>query len=145
MKVKIKPFVAYNLLLKGVIRKEELFREATKLLRYVVSQDAFPTGPVIYTTEKDGKYYVGVQVSDMVELHQQENMRFYKELKMEQCAFVRIYEEDALMKEAYQAIEEYVEDHQYEMVSATRYHVVLDVYGSVITDLYVPIKRKESL
>lgn len=71
MNIKLKGLIIHNLLLTKVGNEAEIIPLANSLKKHIIKQDFYPTGPTIYTYEKNEGYRVGVTVNTGVILEEE--------------------------------------------------------------------------
>lgn len=138
MHIKLKGLIIHNLLLTKVGNEAEIIPLANSLKKHIIKQDFYPTGPTIYTHEKNEGYRVGVTVNAGVILEEENVLSFQEKIELPKCIYVRVVDED--MDKVYKKMYEYAKENNLEVIDNIFYHVLLDVYGEVITDVYLQVE-----
>ncbi len=138
MNMKLKGLILHNLLLTKVGNEEEIILLANRLKKHIIKQDFYPTGPAIYTYDKNEGYKVGVTVNASVILEDENILSFQEKIELSKCIYVRVFDEN--MDKVYKQMYEYANANNLKVIDNTFYHALLDVYGEVITDVYLQVE-----
>ena len=138
MNIKLKGLIIHNLLLTKVGNEAEIIPLANSLKKHIIKQDFYPTGPTIYTYEKNEGYRVGVTVNTGVILEEENVLSFQEKIELPNCIYVRVFDED--MDNVYEKMYEYAKENNLKVIDNIFYHVLLDVYGEVIIDVYLQVE-----
>ena len=138
MNMKIKSLIIHNLLLTKSVDKGEIILRANTLKKHIIEQNFYSTGPTLYTCNKKEGYRVGATVNTSVILENYNILSFYEKIELSKCIYARVFGEN--MDNVYQQMYEYANKNNLKVIDNTFYHVLLDVYGEVITDVYLQVE-----
>lgn len=138
MRIREKGLVIHNFLLTETCKQDEIMTLANELRRHIISQAYYPTGPTIFTYKKDEGYRVGVTINTKAEIDDKDALNFEAKIELANCIYVRVMEDE--IEETYQKMYEYAETKKLTITDGTFYNVLLDVYGEVVTDIYLQVQ-----
>ncbi|MDE5415235.1 hypothetical protein [Alkalihalobacterium chitinilyticum] len=113
----------------------------------LLSGGIYKTGPVIFSvapTEGEnsyGHFTYYLPINEAVRLENEPQFRFEPTFQVEDALVLRQANEEVDFQAAYEKVREYASE-QGILLEETFYCVLLEVYGDIIIDLYVPIQRR---
>ncbi|WP_147536195.1 hypothetical protein [Bacillus marasmi] len=113
---------------------------------FILAEEIYKNGPVFFSVapveneEKFGHFTYFLPINAPVLLEDNQDFYFQSKLGIEEALCLRQADQELDFYAAYQKVKEYAVAHSIE-IAETFYCVLLDVYGEMIIDLYVPIKE----
>lgn len=113
---------------------------------YILAEEIYKNGPVFFSVapveneEKFGRFTYFLPINAPVLLEDNQDFYFQSKLEIEEALCLRQADQELDFYAAYQKVKEYAVARSIE-IAETFYCVLLDVYGEMIIDLYVPIKE----
>ena len=146
MRIEKRSLIFNNVLTYKTEQKKENWQEAIFLLEeFTLTKDVYKNGPVFFSfvqnrgDETSGKFTYYLPISSPVVLVDESDFTFHDNLSIGSALALRQADEKMDFAAAYEEVKAYAFTQQIELDS-TYYCVLLDVYGDIIIDLYVPIK-----
>ncbi|QNK87569.1 hypothetical protein H7992_20705 [Sporosarcina sp. resist] len=135
-----------NVLTYETEQKKENWQEAIFMLEeFTLNKDVYKNGPVFFSfvqnlgDETSGKFTYYLPISSPVVLVEDSDFTFQENLSIGSALVLRQADEKMDFAAAHEEVKAYANTQQIEL-ETTYYCVLLDVYGDIIIDLYVPIK-----
>lgn len=113
---------------------------------FILAEEIYKNGPVFFSVapveneEKFGHFTYYLPINAPVLLEDNQDFYFQSKLEIEEALCLRQADQELDFYAAYQKVKEYAVAQHIELAE-TIYCVLLDVYGEMIIDLYVPIKE----
>lgn len=112
--------------------------------------ELYKNGPIFFQAKSKEEnsdnliftYYL--PLNEEVELEDGASVDYIPQLKVEEALVLRQADQEVDFHAAYQRIKDYAQDNS-EEIEDTYYVVLIEVYGEIIIDLYVPLKRRSFL
>lgn len=144
MKIKNKSLELNNLLsIEQVCKKDEVVKLMAELKKFIIDNDLYPTGPVVYQILDEGKesrntYKVYIPINASVKLSSDSQLEFINRISLESSLSCRVVDEEDLemSKELLKLCAEQSDKRLIEPF----YYVYLDGYGDPIFDIFAEIQ-----
>lgn len=137
--MKKKELILNNVLLTGYCYRSEIFDVSMKMKQYVIENDLFPIGPVIYFCDDKGKYKIAVQVNEKVVIEDSDVISFVDSIRFSECLYERVIDSDFL-DVTYLEMLECAKNEGINKEEPLFVNFSFDVYGETITDVYYPLE-----
>lgn len=146
MGIEKRSLIFNNVLTYKTEQKKENWQEAIFMLEeFTLNKDVYKNGPVFFSfvqnlgDETSGKFTYYLPINSPVILVDESDFTFHENLTIGSALALRQADEKMDFAAAYEEVKAYAITQQIEL-DTTYYCVLLDVYGDIIIDLYVPIK-----
>ena len=144
MKIKNKSLELNNLLaIEQVCKKDEVVKLMAELKKFIIDNDLYPTGPVVYQIlderqESRNTYKVYIPINASVKLSSDSQLEFINRISLESSLSCRVVDEEDLemSKELLKLCAEQSDKRLIEPF----YYVYLDGYGDPIFDIFAEIQ-----
>lgn len=144
MKIKNKSLELNNLLaIEQVCKKDEVVKLMAELKKFIIDNDLYPTGPVVYQILDEGQesrntYKVYIPINASVKLSSDSQLEFINRISLESSLSCRVVDEEDLemSKELLKLCAEQSDKRLIEPF----YYVYLDGYGDHIFDIFSEIQ-----
>ncbi|MDB2104748.1 DUF5085 family protein [Clostridium paraputrificum] len=144
MKIKNKSLELNNLLaIEQVCKKDEVVKLMAELKKFIIDNDLYPTGPVVYQIlderqESRNTYKVYIPINASVKLSSDSQLEFINRISLESSLSCRVVDEEDLemSKELLKLCAEQSDKRLIEPF----YYVYLDGYGDPIFDIFSEIQ-----
>lgn len=137
--MRIRELILNNVIVTSPCKQDEILYVSEKIKEYVIKNNLFPIGPVIYFYDGDETYKVAVQVDRPIEMEESDVLVYADRVVCKKCLYERVCESDLLdtiYYEMKQTAKELGIDEKREFVNFS-----FDVYGETVTDVYYPIEE----
>lgn len=147
MNIKKKTFVLHNVIqLQKTMNKDDLGQLALLLRAAIIEKGLYPTSPVIYQkevlNEDSCRYTMYVAVDQAVKLSSQDVISYLPSLEYEQGLCIRHLSDDNNFDSDEWLLEECARSNHLVLIKPF-FHIMMNVYGDAITDIYAPIKGEK--
>lgn len=128
-----------NVLVAEPCYRTEIFEISEKIKKYVIENNLFPVGPMIYFCDDKGKYRIAVQLNEKVALGEAGVLSFVDCIHFPVCLYERVAD-DELLDVTYLEMLEYAKNEGTFKEEIQFLNFSFDVYGETVTDVYYPLE-----
>ncbi len=148
MNIEVRPLIFDNLLVCETKQLRTEWQEDLFLMEdFTLTEDIYKNGPVFFsvTSEKNedkfGHFTYYLPINDGVTLEDEAHFQFHEAFIIEKALVMRQADQEVDFHGAYQKIKDYALKENIG-IEDTYFVVLLEVYGDIIIDLYVPIQER---
>ncbi len=115
-----------------------------------LNQEVYRNGPVFFSCTDDvhdsskGTFTYYLPINEHVRVREDAEFEYQERIQIDQALTLRQAERETDFSAAYTKIKEYAAKEQIDL-SDTYYCVMLDVYGEIMIDLYVPLAERSEV
>ena len=131
--------IDHLLCLEATIPFERWHEPVLQLRKNLIEIDVYFSNRIIFCAEEVSGRPGIYKFSIFIEIlnHHEFNPNEFTSIQLNQALSVRMTEED--WNDGYQALDEYAKDNDFTLIKPY-YHVCVDVFGDVVTDILAPIE-----
>ena len=148
MNIEIRPLIFDNLLVYETKQLRTEWQEGLFLLEdFTLTEDIYKNGPVFFSVtserneDKFGHFTYYLPINDGVTLEEESHFQFHEAFIVESALVIRQADQELDFHRAYQKLKDYASRENIQ-IEDTYFVVLLEVYGDIIIDLYVPIQER---
>lgn len=114
---------------------------------FTLTADIYKNGPVFFSVQSEenedkfGHFTYYLPINETVSLDDETHFRFIEDLCIDEALVLRQADQEVDFYSAYRKVKEYAIDNRIELEDKF-YCVLIEVYGDIIIDIYVPIKDR---
>lgn len=115
-----------------------------------LNQEVYKNGPVFFSCTDDehdasiGLFTYYLPINEPVAVREDAEFQYEERIQIDQALTFRQADREANFKAAYEKVKKYAEKENISL-SETYYCVMLDVFGEIIIDLYVPLAERSDV
>ncbi|WP_066074067.1 DUF5085 family protein [Neobacillus soli] len=148
MGIEVRSLYFSNVLVYETSQLKEEWQEPYFMMEdLALEKDFYKSGPVFFSVApiqneaKFGQFTYYLPINEPIPLEEEGDFRFLEKFSIEEALVLRQADQELDFYAAYQKIKDYASDQKIDLVD-TYYVVLIEAYGDLIIDLYVPIKER---
>lgn len=148
MNIEVRPLIFDNVLVYETRQLRTDWQEGLFLMEdFTLTEGIYKSGPIFFSVtseskeDKYGDFTYYLPINDGVTLEDETHFQFHESFIVDEALALRRADQEVDFHAAYKKIKEYASQ-QNIPIEDTYYVVLLEVYGDIIIDLYVPIQER---
>ena len=148
MNIEVRPLIFNNILVYETKQLRTDWQEGLFVMEdFTLAEDIYKNGPIFFSVtsetneDKFGHFTYYLPINDQVTLKDETHFQFHESFIVEEALAMRQADQEVDFHAAYQKIKNYAATEDIP-IEDTYFVVLLEVYGDIIIDLYVPIQDR---